>query len=100
MIKYKTISAMALETGYSEKAIRHKIANGIWPDGIKVQAPDGRILISVEGYNEWVENNRTKTNIKESAIKAALHSNLLSVTKAHSSSRRMNVIPIKSRVGS
>jgi len=100
MIKYKTISAMAQETGYSEKAIRLKIANGIWPDGIKVKAPDGRILISVEGYNQWVENNIIRTNMKESAIKAELHSSLLSVTKANNSSRRMNVIPIKNRVGS
>ena len=99
MIKYKTISAMALETGYSEKAIRHKIANGIWPDGIKVQAPDGRILISVEGYNEWVENISGMKNMRESTIRVNLHSDLTSATKPNNSSRRMNVIPIKSRVG-
>ena len=99
MIKYKTISAFAKETGYSEKAIRLKIQKGIWPDGIKVKAPDGRILISVEGFNEWVENNNTRTNIKESAIKAELHSSLVSATKANNSSRRMNVIPIKNRIG-
>ena len=99
MIKYKTISAFAKETGYSEKAIRLKIQKGIWPDGIKVKAPDGRILISVEGFNEWVENN-TRINIQESAIKAELHSSLVSATKANNSSRRMNVIPIKNRAGS
>ena len=100
MIKYKTISAMAQETGYSEKAIRLKIANGIWPDGIKVKAPDGRILISVEGYNEWVENISGIKNMRESTIRAELHSDLTSPTKANNSSRRMNVIPIKNRVGS
>ena len=100
MIKYKTISQMALETGYSEKAIRAKIEKGVWPDGIKVIAPDGRILISVEGFNEWVENNNTRINMKVSTIKAEIHSDLVSVTKANNSSRRMNVIPIKNRVGS
>ncbi len=99
MIKYKTISAMASETGYSEKAIRHKIAKGIWSDGITVKAPDGRILISVEGYNEWVENIFGKLNTMESITRANLHSELTLPIKESKDLRRSNVIPIKRRVG-
>ena len=99
MIKYKTISAMALETGYSEKAIRHKISQGIWSDGITVKAPDGRILISVEGYNEWVENINGTLNTMVSITRANLHSELDLPIKANKELRRSNVIPIQKRVG-
>ncbi len=56
MIKYKTINQFSLESGYTEKAIRCKIQKGQWNDQVIVKAPDGRMLISIEGYNEWVEN--------------------------------------------
>ena len=56
MVKYKTIERFALESGYSETTIRLKIENGVWSDGVHIKAPDGLILISVEGYNEWVES--------------------------------------------
>ena len=56
MVKYKTIEQFARESGYSETAVQLKIENGVWPDGVHIKAPDGLILISVEGYNEWVES--------------------------------------------
>lgn len=31
MVKYKTISQFATESGYTEAAIRSKIADGTWP---------------------------------------------------------------------
>lgn len=56
MIRWLTISKFAAESGYSEKAIRRKIEDRIWAEGrIWRKAPDGRILISTEGYEEWVE---------------------------------------------
>lgn len=56
MVKYKTIRQFAAESGYSEAAIRSKIREGVWiQDHVWRKAPDRRILISVEGYNEWVE---------------------------------------------
>lgn len=101
MIKYKTINQFSLESGYTEKAIRIKIDKGIWPDGVKVIAPDGRILISVEGYNEWVESTKIKENTKALASKAKLHSELVSSTrKANNNLRALTMIPTKRKVGS
>ncbi len=56
MLRYLTIPKFALESGYTEDAIRSKIRDGIWPqDEIWHKAPDGRILIDVKGYEIWVE---------------------------------------------
>lgn len=57
MVKYKTIKQFSAESGYTEHAIRSKCSNGTWREGqVWVRAPDRRILISVEGYNAWVES--------------------------------------------
>lgn len=55
--RYVTIEVAATITGYSEKAIEHKIANGVWIEGREWRkAPDGRRLIDREGYQRWVES--------------------------------------------
>ena len=57
MLRYVTISKFAAESGYTEDAIRSKIRDGIWmQDKVWKKAPDGRILIDVDGYHEWVES--------------------------------------------
>jgi hypothetical protein len=56
MLRYVTISKFVTESGYTENAIRSKIHDGVWRDGQEwKKAPDGRILIDVEGYTRWVE---------------------------------------------
>src|SRR5690606_41248976 len=56
-VRYLTIRKFALETGYSEDAIRTKIRDGVWPEtDVWVKAPDGRVLVDVEGYNEWASS--------------------------------------------
>ena len=43
-------------TGYTPSAVRGKIASGDWIEGHQfVKAPDGHILISLEGYHRWAE---------------------------------------------
>jgi hypothetical protein len=43
-------------TGYTEKAVREKIQKGVWlQNRVWRKAPDGRILISMEGFRDWVE---------------------------------------------
>lgn len=43
-------------TGYSQKAVRRKIEEGVWLEGKQYRrAPDGRILIDMDGYEKWVE---------------------------------------------
>jgi hypothetical protein len=57
MLPYVTIRKFAAESGYTEEAIRAKIKSGIWlQDQVWVKAPDGRILISIEGFYEWVDS--------------------------------------------
>jgi hypothetical protein len=48
------ISKAAELTGYTVAAIESKIRDGVWLEGqVWAKAPDGRILISIEGYNSW-----------------------------------------------
>ena len=50
---YKTIEQFGAESGYTPAAIRTKIHKGVWKEGVWIKAPDNRILISVDAYNEW-----------------------------------------------
>lgn len=60
MLRYLTIRKFAAESGYSENAIRSKIRDGIWREGLEwKKAPDGRVLIDVDGYHRWVEAGPT-----------------------------------------
>ena len=59
MVRFVTISRHSQISGYSEDAIRTKIRDGVWLQGHEYQkAPDGRILIDLEGYDQWVEQGR------------------------------------------
>lgn len=48
-----TVKKASQLTGYTEKAIRHKIANGTWLEGEQWHRVDGSILIDMEGYEKW-----------------------------------------------
>lgn len=55
--KYVKLPLFEALTGYTEKAIRRKIEEGIWIEGKQyVRAPDGHILVSMEGYYRWAES--------------------------------------------
>lgn len=59
VVRYVRIARFADLTGYTEKAIRRKIAEGIWLDGREYRrAPDGRLCIDLEGYCRWVESGQ------------------------------------------
>ena len=48
----KRIPLFCQETGYSEKAVARKIEDGVWVEGREyVRAPDGRLLIDMDGFN-------------------------------------------------
>ena len=58
MLRYLTIPKFAMESGYTADAIRSKIRDGIRREGQEWRrAPDGRILIDVDGYHRWVEGS-------------------------------------------
>ena len=52
---YVTVALAAIITGLTEKAIRRKIEEGKWVDGKEFRrSPDGAILISIKGYQQWL----------------------------------------------
>jgi len=72
MVRYKTISRFAVESGYTEAAIRSKIQDGTWPKGLVWRhAPDNKPLIDVEGYAEWVESAAPSGQRRKVALRSA-----------------------------
>ena len=56
MVRYVTIPKFAEMSGYTPAAIRTKIRDGIWRKDLEWRkAPDGRVLVDVDGYHRWVE---------------------------------------------
>jgi hypothetical protein len=57
--RYVRLPLFERMTGYTQKAVRRKIEEGIWVEGRQYRrAPDGCILMDVEGYERWVEGQR------------------------------------------
>lgn len=55
-MRYLTVKKFSSESGYTEAAIRAKMTDGTWEkDCVWRKAPDGRVLIDIEGYEAWVE---------------------------------------------
>ncbi|MBH1530622.1 excisionase [Stenotrophomonas maltophilia] len=54
-IRFVTLKQFEALTGYTVDAINSKIKRGDWLEGaVFIKAPDGRNLIDLEGYEEWV----------------------------------------------
>lgn len=82
MISYVTIRKFSELTGYSEEAVRAKIKDGTWLEGrVFRKAPDGRILISVEGYQSWVETGLVSSKHRRPRMKSPSLKNPLSAGK-------------------
>lgn len=55
-VRYVRVRKFAELTGYTEKAVYHKIESGVWMEGREFRrAPDGVILIDLQGVERWVE---------------------------------------------
>lgn len=55
MCRFVTISRFNTLTGYTEDAVRAKIARGQWlMDVMWRKAPDGRILMDMQAFERWV----------------------------------------------
>lgn len=49
----------AKQSGYTEKALRCKIENGTWIEGIHYyRAPDRHIIINIKEVEKWQRNER------------------------------------------
>ena len=54
-LKFVTIPLFSELSGYSDKAVRRKIEDGVWIQGVHYRkAPDGRIHIDMPAYYDWV----------------------------------------------
>jgi hypothetical protein len=61
MLPIITLQKLSTETGYTEDALRSKIARGDFAEGIHyIKSPDGRIQFIIQEYLQWVESNRTE----------------------------------------
>lgn len=55
-VRYVRLPRFEQLTGYTQKAVRRKIEAGVWLEGREYRrAPDGRIMVDLEGYKKWVE---------------------------------------------
>ena len=55
-LEWVLIPMFAALTGYTEKAVRRKIEDGVWIQGKHYQkAPDGRITMNIQEYYKWVQ---------------------------------------------
>lgn len=54
--RYIRLPKFCEQTGWTVKAIEKKIENGVWVEKQQYRrAPDGAILVDMQGYNRWVE---------------------------------------------
>jgi hypothetical protein len=57
--RFVTIEKFEALTGYTAEAVRSKIKRGDWlEEAVWVKAPDGRILMDMEGFEWWVVHGK------------------------------------------
>lgn len=57
--RYVRIPLASARTGYTIEAIETKVKRGVWLEGKEyIRAPDGSILIDMEGYERWAVGQR------------------------------------------
>lgn len=58
-VRYVLLPLFEQLTGYTVKAVQRKIEEGVWREGHEFRrAPDGRILMDLEGFEKWVESQK------------------------------------------
>jgi hypothetical protein len=54
--EWMLIPVFCNRTGYTEKAVRRKIQDGVWLRGKHYKkAPDGHVTMNIQEYYRWVE---------------------------------------------
>lgn len=57
--RYVLITVFCVQTGYTEKAVERKREEGVWRIGqVLRKAPDGHIMVDLDGYEAWVEGEK------------------------------------------
>jgi hypothetical protein len=71
MIDRVLIPLFAQMTGYTEKAVRRKIEDGVWAEGLHwFRNPDGRIVLSLSAYQAW-QTHQTRRASKSATTASA-----------------------------
>lgn len=53
--RFVMIRVYALVSGFTEKAIRRKIEDGVWVENREyIRSPDGHVMIDREGVQRWL----------------------------------------------
>jgi hypothetical protein len=53
--RYIRITLFCEKTGYTDRAVRRKIQEGVWQEGREFRrTPDRNILIDLNAYKKWV----------------------------------------------
>lgn len=60
-MKWVRIKLLALQSGYTEEAIRAKKKNGVWLENLHWRkAPAGAIFFNLEAIQSWIEGKSVK----------------------------------------
>ena len=58
-LRFVLIPLFCAMTGYTDRAVRRKIQDGVWIQGVHWRkSPDNRIQIDLENYTKWVEGSK------------------------------------------
>ena len=58
LARYVRINKFAELTGWTAKAVYHKMYSGAWTEGrVWRRAPDGNPVIDLAGYRQWIERD-------------------------------------------
>lgn len=53
--RFVTIELAARLIGLTDKAIRRKIEEGIWAEGMQYRRRDGRVFVDLKGFERWID---------------------------------------------
>lgn len=57
-VRHVKLSKFEELTGYTANSVHQKIKTGAWAEGREyIKAPDGRVLVDLERYDEWARSN-------------------------------------------
>ena len=96
MLDRVTIGKFSELSGYTEKAIRNKIHDGVWLENeVFSRAPDSRVLISLGGYEAWVDRKRTRgSNPLKVRTRSVSGSLTPSAKRGNASSLNLSPLPL------
>lgn len=100
MIDVITIQRFCALTGYTDDAVRSKMAGGVWlEDVVWIKAPDGRILISIRGYEAWAAGRALESSerIRSRLISGGVASDVVSDFDSHRRKRMSNSRDVSKR---